>query len=70
MGFEPTYDGFAIRCLTTWLRHPEKGPGSRRVPDPFFEPVRRLRFPAPPVSGDPYGIRTRIAALKGRYPNH
>ncbi len=22
MGFEPTYNGFAIRCLTTWLPHP------------------------------------------------
>ena len=31
MGFEPTYDGFANRCLTTWLpRHPERSPrGSR-----------------------------------------
>lgn len=22
MGFEPTYVGFANRCLTTWLPHP------------------------------------------------
>jgi hypothetical protein len=24
MGFEPTYAGFANRCLTTWLLHPTR----------------------------------------------
>jgi hypothetical protein len=24
MGFEPTYDGFANRCLTTWLPRPNR----------------------------------------------
>lgn len=35
MGLEPTYNGFAIRCLTTWLpRHPTEPPrGAKRVPD-------------------------------------
>ena len=36
IGFEPTYNGFANRCLTTWLPHRDfspalPGPGSRSV---------------------------------------
>src|SRR5258706_14676062 len=34
MGFEPTCNGFAIRCLTTWLPHrkgPENATGDGRV---------------------------------------
>jgi hypothetical protein len=30
MGFEPTYDGFANRCLTTWLPRRK----ARRLPHP------------------------------------
>ena len=30
MGFEPTCDGFANRCLTAWLPHQHSSPGSRR----------------------------------------
>jgi hypothetical protein len=33
MGFEPTYDGFANRCLTTWLPRQTISPVTRREPD-------------------------------------
>src|SRR5438105_1510897 len=32
MGFEPTYDGFANRCLTAWLPRRDLRPGRRFVP--------------------------------------
>ena len=34
MGFEPTYDGFANRCLTTWLprRYAQSPAGSGNMP--------------------------------------
>ena len=32
MGFEPTYDGFANRCLTAWLPRRDLRPGGRFLP--------------------------------------
>jgi hypothetical protein len=59
MGFEPTYDGFANRCLTTWLpRHPEQPPLDARpahVPEsPSHEPRH---------AGGPVGLAASLLSV-------
>ena len=55
IGFEPTYDGFANRCLTTWLpRH--QGAAFRRSPRPRTQLRANGANPAgkdPSLSGRP-----------------
>jgi len=48
MGFEPTYDGFANRCLTTWLPHQPALSGRATCHNWRFSQSRPRR-PAPPL---------------------
>jgi hypothetical protein len=37
VGIAPTHEGFAVPCLTTWLRHhPDGGAEEIRTPDPLL----------------------------------
>ena len=56
-GFEPTSDGVKVRCLTAWL-YP--------INDNLLSNLQGfVRF----IESDPYGIRTRDTAVKGRCLN-
>jgi integrase len=49
MGFEPTYDGFANRCLTTWLPHQTLVfQGFSTVEDPSREALGLMCIPSGP----------------------
>src|SRR5579883_417545 len=51
MGFEPTYDGFANRCLTTWLPHRAcLSVGAPLQTIACFAPGPRLLSPRPPAT--------------------
>ncbi len=56
-GFEPTSDGVKVRCLTAWL-YP--------INDNSLSNLQGfVHF----IKSDPYGIRTRDTAVKGRCLN-
>ena len=59
MGFEPTYDGFANRCLTTWLPRHEGADRERRL---LAEPLVSTIFSPPPPEA-----RTLTLAGSGGY---
>ncbi len=71
VGFEPTHDGTKSRCLTAWP-WPNKmavrtglEPATSCVTGRHSNQLNYRTF-----ESDPYGIRTRVTAVKGRCLNH